>query len=1112
MVICSVEIDIVIEDTSWFTVTESKKWDGYPAVLGNCCNIDSQCLMVIVYSPQGLRDKEMLWNDLTRLIDNPNDFSIILGDFNEVRSETEILGTVFYRRSASEFNDFIHSSGLCDLTMGDKRFTRMNNHGSKHSKLDRFLVSNHVLQLWPNSNVTALPCEFSDHTPLLFKNAAPDYGQTSFKLYNSWLDYSEFPVLLEASLSLSVFGLPSTSPSSTSLASGFPLHSETVAFLELLNKINSLDNKAESSFLSPFKVDERNSSVKLLANLEQCKVKDLRKKAKIRWAVVGDENSHFFHGIINSRRHRSRINGLNILEEWITEPSLIKNHVYNSFCDRFKENNRSRPLFSSGLFKQLSLEESYSLDCPFMLEEIKAADFEVLAFILQGCNSSFITLVPKVDDPLVVGDFRPISLIGRQIIDGPLMVDEIIAWAKKYKKRIMFLKVDFEKAFDSLRLKFNFNKSKLYGIGTSNVELCSLASTIGCLASQFPCTYLGLLIGAKMSWCHNWNPLVDRFHKRFSKWKSKTLFIGWRLTLIKSVLGSLGVYYFSTFKDPIKVINKLKVAFLEKPTESEGFEEIIDFLNANPIKYALTVNPIVYLDKKKAIITESTIRRDLQLEDVKVKNVDSMVQFWMYPRFVQVFVNKQVGDMSHHKRIFVTPSYTKKIFENMKREGKGFSGRVTPLFQTMMVQAHEEIDEGSEIPTDPHHTPIIQPSTSQPQKKQSRRKQRKDTEIPQSSGPTEHIADEVANEEHVPTQSNDPPLSRVNTLRSGEDRLSLKELMDLCTKLSNRVLDLETTKTAQAKEIASLKKRVKKMERKRKLKSSGMKRLFKIGRSAQVVSSEDEGLGDQEDTSKHGKKIADIDADAEEVEVEKVVSTAEVSIDSSTTTTVNELTLAQTLIEIKAAKPKVRGVMIQEPSEFTTTTTTTTPAASKPSQDKGKAKMTEPEKPLKKKDQIMYDQEVALNLQAQLQAELEEEERLARQKEEKANIALIESWDNTQEMMDADRLLAERLQAREQEELTNEEKARLFVELLDKRKKHFAGLRAQEKRNKPPTKTQKKSTMSTYLKHMAGYKQSQLKNKSFAESQKLVDKAMTRVNMFVDMDTELVEGSEKRAE
>ncbi|GKA80507.1 hypothetical protein Tco_0787199 [Tanacetum coccineum] len=311
----------------------------------------------------------------------------------------------------------------------------------------------------------------------------------------------------------------------------------------------------------------------------------------------------------------------------------------------------------------------------------------------------------------------------------------------------------------------------------------------------------------------------------------------------------------------------------------------------------------------------------------------------------------------------------------------------------MIVQSHEEMGEGLEIPTDPHHTPIIPPSTSQPQKKQSRRKQRKDKEIPQSSGPTEHIADEVANEENVPTQCNDSPLSRVNTLRSGEDRLSLKELMDLYTRLSDRVLDLEITKTAQAKEIASLKKRVKKLERKRKSKTPGMKILFRIGRSAQVISSDDEGLGDQEDASKQGRKIVDIDADVEvtlidethrrnddnlmfdigvldeqEVKVEKIVITAEVTTESAITTTVDELTLAQTLIEIKAAKTKVRGVMIQEPSEFTTTTTTITPAASKPSQDKGKAKMIESEEPLKMKpkDQVLFDEQEAIRLQAQL--------------------------------------------------------------------------------------------------------------------------------------------------
>ncbi|GJU87988.1 putative ribonuclease H-like domain-containing protein [Tanacetum coccineum] len=209
------------------------------------------------------------------------------------------------------------------------------------------------------------------------------------------------------------------------------------------------------------------------------------------------------------------------------------------------------------------------------------------------------------------------------------------------------------------------------------------------------------------------------------------------------------------------------------------------------------------VDGKKVIITKTSERRDLQLEDAEG---------------IEFFMDKQVGDMSTHNETFVIPSHTKQVFSNMKRVGKGFSGVVTPLFPTMMVQAQEKI---------------------------------------------EPIADEAANEENVPIQSNDPPLSRVNTLGSGDDRLKLKELMDLCTKLSDRVLDLETTKTAQAKEIASLKKRVKNLERKRKSKTPGMKRLFKIGRSAQVVSSEDEGLGDQEDASKQGRKIDDIDQDAE---------------------------------------------------------------------------------------------------------------------------------------------------------------------------------------------------------------------------------------------------------
>ncbi|GJV72470.1 hypothetical protein Tco_1492465 [Tanacetum coccineum] len=110
---------------------------------------------------------------------------------------------------------------------------------------------------------------------------------------------------------------------------------------------------------------------------------------------------------------------------------------------------------------------------------------------------------------------------------------------------------------------------------------------------------------------------------------------------------------------------------------------------------------------------------------------------------------------------------------------------------------------------------------------------------------------------------------------------------------------------------------------------------------------------------------------------------------------------------------------------------------------------------------------------------------MARKKEEEANITLIESWKNTQAIMKADRLLAERLQTREQEELTDEEKAKLFMEFMEKRRKHFAALRAQEKRNRPPTKAQKRNQMSIYLKHMGGYKHNQLKGRSYDEIQKL---------------------------
>ncbi|GJY40135.1 hypothetical protein Tco_0427405 [Tanacetum coccineum] len=106
------------------------------------------------------------------------------------------------------------------------------------------------------------------------------------------------------------------------------------------------------------------------------------------------------------------------------------------------------------------------------------------------------------------------------------------------------------------------------------------------------------------------------------------------------------------------------------------------------------------------------------------------------------------------------------------------------------------------------------------------------------------------------TPSYDPPLS-------GEDRMKLVKLMNLCTNLQEKILDLEKAKTVQAKEIASLKKRVNQLEKRRKSRTSGLRRLRKIGSSSRVESSNDASLGAQEDASKQGRKIKDLDANAE---------------------------------------------------------------------------------------------------------------------------------------------------------------------------------------------------------------------------------------------------------
>ncbi|GJV19674.1 hypothetical protein Tco_1368694 [Tanacetum coccineum] len=186
------------------------------------------------------------------------------------------------------------------------------------------------------------------------------------------------------------------------------------------------------------------------------------------------------------------------------------------------------------------------------------------------------------------------------------------------------------------------------------------------------------------------------------------------------------------------------------------------------------------------------------------------------------------------------------------------------------------------------------------------------------------------------------------------------------------------------------------------------------------------------------------------------------------------------------------------------TITKSSQLSSQQSQDKGKGIMVEElVKTMKKKDLSRLNEET----DKRLQAEFDKEERLAREKAEKeqeANIALIETWDDIQAKINDDHQLDKRMQAQEQEELFDAEKTTLFQQLLEKRRKHFAAKRAEERRNKPPTKDQQRQIMCTYLKNMEGYKLKDLKSKGFDSIQEMFDRAFKRLVEIIPDEEEVI--------
>nr|GEX30822.1 hypothetical protein [Tanacetum cinerariifolium] len=415
------------------------------------------------------------------------------------------------------------------------------------------------------------------------------------------------------------------------------------------------------------------------------------------------------------------------------------------------------------------------------------------------------------------------------------------------------------------------------------------------------------------------------------------------------------------------------VAYLNKYDASEGFNQIIDFLNGSYIAYALTVNPTIYVscikqfwntvavkqsndvtrlqslvDKKRVVVTEATIRDALHLDDVE--GVDCLPNEEIFTTLARMSYEKPSTKLTFYKDFFST----------QWKVGKGCSGVETPLSVGMLVATEPE-NQGDTKEQSNNDNAAEEPVT---------------------------IVDDGA---HFPMSL-------------------LQEALDACAALARRVEHLEHDKVAQDLEIIKLKLRVKKLERANKVKTMKLRRLRKVRTSQRIESPDDTIMEDVSNQRRivnyddaqvegrqadiyhidmdHATKVLSMQEDEPKIqEAVEVVTTAklitEVVAPVSETVSaaivvqadvpaapVNAAAVVATAAPVKVVVPSTRRrrrVVIRDPKEESSAKTPTETM----SKDKGKGIMVEDPKPMKKKQQVKLDEAYARKLQEELKQDID---------------------------------------------------------------------------------------------------------------------------------------------
>ncbi|GKD45707.1 RNA-directed DNA polymerase, eukaryota, reverse transcriptase zinc-binding domain protein [Tanacetum coccineum] len=288
-----------------------------------------------------------------------------------------------------------------------------------------------------------------------------------------------------------------------------------------LEEITSIEKKIDDGSASPFDTENRLDLLHELEKIDKLASMDLIQKARVKWDIERDENSKFFHGLINQKRRNQMINGIMVEGTWTTDPSLIKDAFFQFYKEKFQAQD-SQVLFPNLPHSHTlnSTERDY-LERMVTLEEIKEAAWDCGSSKAPGPDGFSISIIPSSPQIKACLSSSRASILVNGSPTSELCNNRGLRQGDPLSLFLLILVME------------GLHNAFAEAVGVNEEEVSNMASNAGCIAGNIPFNYLGLSIGSNMKSIASWKMLVDRFHLRLSTWKANLLSIRGRLTLIK---------------------------------------------------------------------------------------------------------------------------------------------------------------------------------------------------------------------------------------------------------------------------------------------------------------------------------------------------------------------------------------------------------------------------------------------------------------------------------------------------------------------------------------------------------------------------------------------------